>query len=203
MRKIEKYNTENNIESIINIDVNRFKLFLMNIENLTESTTNCYTKYIRSFKHILIDFYDKREEIEKDIWYYKKIQGVKIPSSDNRGTLNSIDFRVIPEFYRDIVKRYFISFITKRSVSHCQNVYKTIKVFFNIFYKLGYKDGFLKELTRYDIEKYLYSVSNEYKDKNVTYVNKFISYPEITQVSFYLIFMKENLKEDHYLKIVC
>ncbi|MBB6716833.1 tyrosine-type recombinase/integrase [Clostridium gasigenes] len=201
LRKIEKYNTENNIESIINIDVNRFKLFLMNIENLTESTTNCYTKYIISFKHILIDFYDEREEVEKDIWYYKKIQGVKIPASDNRGTLNSIDFRVIPEFYRDIVKRYLISFITKRSVSHCQNVYKTIKVFFNIFYKLGYKDGFLKELTRYDIEKYLYTVSNEYKDKNVTYVNKFISYPRTFLEYIQMAQYKEAPKKEASLLI--
>lgn len=42
---------------------------------------------------------------------------------------------------------------------------------------MGYSDGFLKELTREDIERYLFYISNKYKGKNVTYVNKFIAYP--------------------------
>jgi len=42
---------------------------------------------------------------------------------------------------------------------------------------MGYKDGFIKTLNREDIEKYLYNISNKYKDKNITYKNKFIAYP--------------------------
>ncbi len=42
---------------------------------------------------------------------------------------------------------------------------------------MGYKDGFLKELCREDIEKYIIQIQTKYKDKNVTYTNKFLAYP--------------------------
>lgn len=117
------------------------------------------------------------EETEKDVWYYKNIPGARIPASNNRGTLNSIDFTCFPVFYREFLKRYFRTLVTKKSVSHCQNIYKTLKVFFLEFYDMGYKDGFLKKLKREDIEKYLSRINVKYKNRNVTYVNKFIAYP--------------------------
>jgi hypothetical protein len=176
LNKLENYCVISCFNSILNISNSNFKLYLLNTE-LSEISAKCYTNYITPLKKILKDFYDDREETEKDVWYYHKIKGVRTPASDNRGTLNSIDFRFIPEFYRETVKRYFRSFITKKSISHCQNTHKTIKAFFNIFYDMGYTDGFLKEITRIDIEKYLYKVTEKYKNKNVTYVNKFIAYP--------------------------
>jgi site-specific recombinase XerD len=117
------------------------------------------------------------DETQKDIWYYKNIPGARIPASNNRGSLNSIDFTCFPLFYRDFIKRYFRTIVTKKSVSHCQNIYKTLKVFFSEFYEMEYKDGFLKKLQREDIEKYLYRINTKYKTKNVTYVNKFMAYP--------------------------
>ena len=120
---------------------------------------------------------DVADETLKDIWYYKNIPGARIPASDNRGTLNSINFTCFPIFYREFVKRYFRTIVTKKSVSHCQNIYKALKVFFSEFYDMGYKDGFIKKLKREDIEKYVYRINNKYKNRNVTYVNKFIAYP--------------------------
>lgn len=176
IKKLVNYVNNKRYRSIIELQDDNLKLFLLN-ENLTENTGRSYLTQINEIINFTIGFYDDREETEKDIWYYKNIKGVKLPASNNRATLNSIDFRVIPQFYREVVKRYFRTFITKKSVSHCQNIYRTINVFFNIFYEMGYSNGFLKELTRNDIEKYLYVISNKYKDKNVTYVNKFIAYP--------------------------
>jgi integrase len=48
--------------------------------------------------------------------------------------------------------------------------------FFNVFYLNGYTDGFIENLSRQDIENYLYWVNNDYKDKNATYKSKFVSY---------------------------
>lgn len=46
LKKVQKYNSRNNINSLVNIDSNKFKIFLMNIENLTETSANAYMRYV-------------------------------------------------------------------------------------------------------------------------------------------------------------
>lgn len=123
------------------------------------------------------DFYDDREETEKDIWYSNNIQGAKIPASGAvTGTYNSINFTKIPVYYRGTVKKYFKTIITKKSWNHCFQILNNLNYFFVKFYSNGYSDGFIESLSRQDIENYLYWVNNDYKDKNATYKSKFISY---------------------------
>lgn len=123
------------------------------------------------------DFYDDREETEKDIWYSKNIVGAKIPASGAvTGTYNSINFTKIPAYYRGTVKRYFKTIITKKSWNHCFQILNNLNYFFEKFYSNGYTDGFIESLSRQDIENYIYWVNNDYKDKNATYKSKFISY---------------------------
>ncbi|WP_346917572.1 tyrosine-type recombinase/integrase [Clostridium sp.] len=180
IKKIQKYNDKNQINSIVNIDINKFNLFLINVENLTEHSAKNYIKYSKIFNIILTDFYDDREEFEKDIWDCYKINGVRIPGAGFTGSGHkSLIFIRIPIYYRNCVKRYLRTIITKMSVAHCMNVLKAIEVFFLTFYKMGYSDGFLKNISRDDIEKYIYEISNKYKSRNVTYYNKFISHPRI------------------------
>ncbi|NFE75525.1 integrase [Clostridium botulinum] len=145
--------------------------------NTQESLNLCKGKMV-SLLDFIKDFYDNREETEKDIWDCSKILGIKISGTGYKnGGCKSLVFTQIPLFYKECVKKYFKTIITKKSFSHCLNILTTINCFFTTFYEMGYKEGFLKTLNRDDIEKYLYNISNKYKDKNVTYKNKFIAYP--------------------------
>lgn len=156
----------------------QWKLYLIN-KGIAFEKSN-YSEYF-SFSNLVIDFiedfYDDRDEIEKDIWYSKNIIGAKIPASGSSHTkYSSINFRAIPLYYRETVKKYFRTIITKRSWSHCSEVLKHLVYFLNLFYENGYQDGFIEHLTRSDIERYIYWVNNNLKDKNPTYKSKFISY---------------------------
>jgi integrase len=175
LKKVQKYSIRNNINSIINIDSNKFKLFLMNIENLAEVSANNYARYIITLKPILTDFYDEREETEKDIWYSKNIKGVKISASQQRKILR-LDFNSIPQSYRETVKRYMRTIITKKSFSYCFNILTAINEFFNVFYELGYSDGFIRKLKRADIERYIFKIYEKHSNNNVSYWQKFISF---------------------------
>ncbi len=75
-----------------------------------------------------------------------------------------------------MVKRYFKTIITQKSWNHCHQIISHLNYFFTIFYSNGYADGFIENLSRKDIENYLYCLSNDYKDKNPTYRCKFVSY---------------------------
>ncbi|MGL4914124.1 MAG: tyrosine-type recombinase/integrase, partial [Romboutsia sp.] len=112
------------------------------------------------------DFYDDREETEKDIWYSKNIKGAKLPASGSSSTnYNSVNFTTIPLYYRETVKRYFRTIITKKSWMTCHNTLKYLSYFFNYLYSNKYRDECIENLNRNDIEKYLYYVSNDRKDK--------------------------------------
>lgn len=185
----------NDKQSFNDIEVNeiKWKLYLtdkgisVNENNkIREPTYRCIHNVISNF---FKDFYDDREETEKDIWYSNNIKGVKIPASGaNHGKFKSVSFVEIPKYYRDTVKKYFKAFITKKSWSHLNNVSGKLRYFFNFYYKNGYSDGFLEKLTRDDIEKYNYFVntdlankSSNYKYQFVDYIRSFLEYIQIAQ----------------------
>lgn len=167
--------------TLLNIDNFKFreswKIFLLN-NGITYLDTQ--TRYVNTpfqIINFIKDFYDNREETEKDIWYSKNIKGTKIPASGAGHPNNkSVNFNEIPIYYRDTVKRYFKTIITKKSWNHCFQILNNLNYFFQKFYSNGYTDGFIENLSREDIEKYLYWLSNDYKDKNPTYRCKFVSY---------------------------
>ncbi len=176
IRKLSNYINNKRYSSVVELQNDNLKLYLLN-ENLTENTVaRGYLPQINEIINFIFNFYDDREEIEKDIWYLKNITGAKSSVTQERHS-KFLDFTRIPKYYRETVKRYFRTIITKKSFSHCYGVWVTIDCFFQTFYEMGYLDGFLKQIRRQDIEKYLYNIANRYKGKNVTYVNKFIAYP--------------------------
>ncbi len=147
------------------------------------------------------DIYDDREETEKDVWYSKNIKGVKIPASgSNNGKNNRMSFIDISIYYRETVKRYLKSIITTRSWSYCINNLSMIKKFFNFFYNNGYGNGFLEDLSRKDIEKYIFYILNQRESlskdelhKNIAWVKKFLEYIQMAQYD------KAPKKEVYYL----
>jgi len=133
------------------------------------------------------DYYDDRNEIEKDEWVLARIPGLK-QSATGKRLYQRLDFRDIPENYRGMVKQYVSRLIIRRSVSHCQDMLTYIRYFFRMFYKNGYGDGFFETLSRQDMEKYLGWVAADYADKNATvrskavlFIRHFIDYVQLAE----------------------
>ncbi|MGH4138606.1 tyrosine-type recombinase/integrase [Clostridium sp.] len=155
---------------------NKWKLFLINNGITALDNNNNYLNFTNILIDFIKEFYDDREETEKDIWYSNNIRGARIPASGVHGANGHINFTNIPAYYKDTVKRYFKTIITKKSWNHCHQIICHLNYFFTSFYYNGYKDGFIEHLARQDIENYLYWLNNDYKEKNPTYRCKFVSY---------------------------
>lgn len=121
------------------------------------------------------DIYDEREGLDRDKWYALQIPGVKL-SASIKSSKPSLCFEEIPAYYRESVKRYLKTLIYRRSWSFCKEVLMYIRYFYKSFYGHGYQDGFLGNLTRGDIEKYLQWVSEDYVNNNATFRSKAVSF---------------------------
>lgn len=173
----------NNTKTFNDLDIDKvnkkWHLFLINkglkVDKTGRIKQSVYYYFINTFYYFIKDFYDDREETEKDIWYSKNIKGVKINATSQRKS-NRLNFTSIPPYYRHTVKRYFKTIVTKKSWSACFEYLLKINYFFDFFYSNGYKDGFIENLNRNDIEKYLFYVGNERKGKNLTETSKYVSY---------------------------
>lgn len=126
-------------------------------------------------KAILSDIYDIGDETEKDVWRALRIPGARLSAAQRRAK-PVLRFTDIPEFYKETVKRYLRRMAVKRSWSHCSEMLRYIKTFFRLFYDNRYGDGFLKNLNRFDIEKYLEWIAEAYEDDNATYTSKAVSF---------------------------
>lgn len=173
---LNEYANKIKLNSLLDFEEQQFKMYCLNQRNIKISSYKTYSSIYLTGIKILFDFFDEREETEKDIWNCKRINGVRISSTKYfKGYI--LNFTMISENYRECVKRYFRTIITKKSFSHCRNILNALSSFFKIFYEMGYKERFLKDLSREDIEKYILKLTEKYKDKNVTYMNKFLAYP--------------------------
>lgn len=145
----------------------------------SKSDDEAYKNHL-SFKNGLIafikDYYDEREEMEKDVWVAVNIPGAKVSAAEKSGTKRNLNFHDIPRYYREITKRFLRSLVTRRSWSYCCELLVYIRYFLGVFYKHNYGDGFLKRLTREDMEKYLLWVADDYHDRNATYRSKAVSF---------------------------
>lgn len=144
-----------------------------------KSGREAYKNYLL-FKNGLVAFitayYDEREETEKDVWIAVNIPGARVSAAEKSGTKRSLNFHDIPGYYREITKRFLRNLVTRRSWSYCCELLVYIRYFFGVFYKHSYGDGFLKRLTREDIEKYLLWVADDYHDRNATFRSKAVSF---------------------------
>lgn len=146
------------------------------VPEYTESTVvSVYSGLLKTLKAFFVDYYDDREETEKDVWYALKIPGVKLSAALKRQH-PSLNFKEIPDAYRLSVKRFMKRLIVRRSWSYCKEMLMYIRYFFKAFYKNGYGDGFLEKLNRQDIESYLGWVAADYENRNATFRSKAVSF---------------------------
>ena len=143
--------------------------------NSCTATERLYRGYVKHLADFFTDYYDDREEFEKDIWYSANIPGAKVSAAGKRMKL-SMNFQEIPMYYRAMVKRYMRRLVVRRSWSFCTEMLVYIRYMFRVFYNHGYEDGFLYELTRGDVEKYLCWVAEDYEGKNATFKSKAVSF---------------------------
>ena len=126
-------------------------------------------------KAILTNIYDIGDETEKDVWRALRIPGARLSAAQKR-VKSTLRFSDIPDFYKETVKRYLRRMVVKRSWSHCTEMLRYIRTFFQLYYENQYEDGFLKNLNRFDIEKYLEWVAEAYEYDNATYASKAVSF---------------------------
>ena len=169
VQNLGKYMAAKGLESLNGLEA------LPEPEELEGTERRCYQQLYHTATRFITDFYDDREEIRKDIWIVGRIAGVKQSAADKR-IHHRLDFREVPEYYREMVKLYMARLIVRRSCSHCRDMLMYIRYFFREFYNHGYGDGFLEILERKDMEKYLMWVAADYADKNATVYSKAVSF---------------------------
>ena len=141
LNSFKKYIEKENISSITEIEMYHFHMYLLNQKQLSQISCKSYLNKFVTGIQIIKDFFDNRNEIEKDIWNCKKITGIRIPANSEKGYV--IDFNRYPQFYRECLKRYFRTIITKKSISQCINIHTALVGFFEAFYEMNYQNGFL------------------------------------------------------------
>ena len=144
-------------------------------ESEKDAPRNQYRILRREVISFFRDFYDEREETEKDIWHALRIPGVKLSAAMKREQ-PTLKFTGIPEIYRPSVKRFMKRLIIRRSWSYCRETLMYIRYFFRVFYEHGYGNGFLEKLNRQDVEKYLCWVAGDYEKCNATFRSKAVSF---------------------------
>ena len=154
---------------------------------LLSKNTGAYKVVLKLFYEFMCDYYSDLDETEKDVWYARNIKGAKISACTRTGIMN---FKDIPNHYKSDIKKYFSVMITRKSYRTCAIQLSILKQFFRMFYQNGYKDGFLENLTRKDVEKYLYwlnekeySNGSAHKSKCVSYINGIIKYMQLSEYS--------------------
>ena len=181
----------------------RWKTFLI------EGGVNVHYKYVRTlYQHVFnqlhaffVNYYDTREETEKDIWDVRKIPGTKI--TENRSNY-SLNFSKIPVPFRSLTKRYIKFRITIVSQSQGGHDLAGLGLFLGFLYERHptWKD--LRNLTRKDMEAYLFWYraysegwkAQHYKfliglDTFLKYIQR-AQYPEAPELPSVLLLFKED-----------
>ncbi|AQS10543.1 tyrosine recombinase XerC [Clostridium saccharobutylicum] len=190
-----------NIRSFSDVEYDRFyKKWIYYLSGLgikygNEKANNYKTINILFVIKFIGKFYDDREEIEKDIWDARNIKGVKIRATQSSAN-NKLNFTSIPEYYREAVKRYFVTIITKKSFSLCATILTYLNYFFRSFYSRGYNNGFIEKLERKDMEEYIFHLMNYMQGKGKQHAGHYISYVRMFLEYMQLAQYKEAPKKD-------
>ena len=131
LNSLYEYIKKEKINSIIDVEVSYLKIYLLNVKQLTQKSCKTYLQHFVTGIEAIKSFFDDRDEIEKDIWDCKKIPGIRIPANCEKGY--TINFNLYPQFYRECMKRYFRTIITKKSIAQCINIHTALIGFFEIF----------------------------------------------------------------------
>lgn len=142
---------------------------------MASEPSRLYELLQRNVTGFIKDYYDKRPELDKEVWHAAKIPGVKVSAAARRQK-PSISFEEIPAYYRPCVKRYMKNLIYRRSWSFCTETLVYLRYYYKRFYGHGYGGGFQESLERKDVERYLEWVAQDHKEANATFRSKAVSF---------------------------
>ena len=174
----------------------------LNVYGKNGYPSSMYTGFFCQYYGFYSDYYDPREETEKDVWDCRKIPTAKCPKHKSGNTL---DFTKVPIEFRDVAKRYIKFRIVKNSVSQCKTDLMAIRLFTNNIREQEPTWSNFNYLTRKHMENFFswFSVyTKEMKYEHVAYLialRKFIEYivraeyPEAPQVSPTHLFFNEDI----------
>ena len=148
-----------NISSFADIDFNKamfkFRAFLINsglrIDSDDKLLDRFYENLFNQVQPFFIDFYDTRDEFEKDTWDFRKISVSKFAADRCHYYLL---FTGIPPQYRNMVKQYMKMRVGKCSHSQCRRDVISISLFLKFINERFASWNHLKQLSRKDMEDY-------------------------------------------------
>ena len=172
------------------------------------SKVNC--KYVNSIYQVVfnqlysffVNFYDTREETEKDIWDVRKIPGTRMTENKSDYLL---DFTKIPIPFRSLAKRYLKFRITIISYGQGRTDLMSLRLFLGFLHEGYVSWNDLKKLDRKDMETYLYwfrVYTEGWKEQHYKYLiglRTFLEYiqraqyPEAPELASVLLLFKEDL----------
>lgn len=158
-----------NIESFSQIDYDKgymqWKTYLVNqgIKN------NASYRAVFGVVEYILNFYDDREEFEKEIWDFRKIPQSKITSNTS---VYLLSFKSTPQEFKSTVKAYIKIQVTSHSLVSLKGKILGLNLFLN-YYKREkpYVNNFI-ELNRQDIEKYLVWFRSKYPNNSPSFVTQ-------------------------------
>lgn len=142
---------------------------------------------LKQMKSTLVEFYDTRKGLNRDIWHAKDLNIAKERINKSSGC-SSINFSLIPNIHnRELVKMYYRNLIgnTELTFSTLINIYTKIKEFCCF---LG--DKFLEDVERADFTAFIDSLGTISANKNNKIVNS------ISDLYKYLA-VKETYKKEN------
>lgn len=160
-----------------------------------------YETLFQQTYHFMVNFYDDREEFEKDIWDARKIPGARFTQNKSDYLLS---FNDIPAYFRPLAKRYLKLRIGIRSYSRCYADLMALRLFLCFIQKQypHWKD--LKGFSRKDMENYLMwyrSYTEGLQERHYEYLASLRSfldyiqragYPEAPEKPHLLLLFKED-----------
>lgn len=160
-----------------------------------------YETLFRQTYRFMINYYDDRDEVEKDIWDVRKIPGARFTPNKSDYLLS---FNDIPTSFRPLAKRYLKVQIGIRSYSRCYTDLMALRLFLCFIQKQypHWKD--LKGFSRKDMENYLIwyrSYTKGLQEQHYEYLASLRSfldyiqragYPEAPEKPHLLLLFKED-----------
>lgn len=160
-----------NISSIVDIpyekSVVQWRTYLV---ELGIKINKLYEAIFNQFHSFFVNYYDTREETEKNIWDIREIPGTRITETQSDYLLNFIE---IPLSYRNLTKRYIKFRLINVSQAQARRDLMSLRLFLKYINKQypAWKD--LNSLTRKDMEGYLAwyrQYTQGWKDSQYNYI---------------------------------
>jgi integrase len=171
LRFLSKFYPE--LRSFSEVKVNELQTqWLEHIERKGYNTSrSAYRAQISRLHLFFLDFYDIRDEFEKDIWDCRKIPGVIIPVNS---TTYRINFTIVPPPFRELARRYIKLRIATQSSSQARTELNSIAIFLKFVAEKEPRWISLKALSRRHVEDFLVSYLNIHGARTRSVLNKLI-----------------------------